>query len=187
MCLSGLVVAGGGGPPGPLTRDAALRSLAGVTVTEAPTGNFEIDSARWMTGVCCTHAVQVQVGTQHERVLLSLGASGNSATVNDLLAYVETVTPTASQRQALVAVARGVLTACAPDLAQQAQAVWDGLARHTWAGALGWQDRRLKTVRVGWSGREGLRVVDREVTGISVRWPGDSGRCVFEAVPFPGG
>lgn len=178
--LSGVALAGGGGPPGPLTRDAALRGLPGVTVTEGLDTTLGAE-------VAYTHAVRVQVGTRAERVLFSSGAVKNSSTVNSLIAYVETATPTASQRQALVAVARGVLTACAPDLAPQAQSVWAGLARHNWAGALGWQDRQLKAVRVGWSGREGLNVAGREVAGLSVEWPGGSGRCVFEAVPFPGG
>ncbi|MBB5235853.1 hypothetical protein [Deinococcus budaensis] len=139
--LSGVAPAGGGGPPGPLTRDAALRGLPGVTVTEAPSGDFEEDSARWMTGVGYTYAVQVRVGERAERVLLSPGAIRNSAMVNDLLACVETTQPTAAQRQALVTVARGFLTACAPTLAAQAQSVWGGLTSHHGAGALGWQDR----------------------------------------------
>lgn len=181
--LGGLALAGG--PPGPLTREAALRGLPGVTVTEAPTGDFKADSARWMTGVGYTHAVRVQVGSRAERVLLSLGAREDSSTVNSLLAHVETAAPTAAQRQALVTVARGFLTACAPDLAGQAQSVWAGLARSNWAGALGWQDRQLGPVRVGWSGREGLKVAGREVAGLGVEWPGSSGRCVFEAPPVP--
>lgn len=185
LCLSGIALAGGGGPPGPLTREAALRSLPGITVTEAPTGEFEKDSARWMAGAAYTYAVRVKIGTRTERVLLSPTAAENSSTVNSLLAYVETTQATATQREALITVARGFLSACAPDFAHQAQSVWPGLARHNWAGALGWQDRPLGRGRVGWSGREGLNVAGREVTGLRVEWPGSSGRCVFEGVPSP--
>ncbi|GMA15654.1 hypothetical protein E5F05_20925 [Deinococcus metallilatus] len=179
LCLSGLALAGGGGPPAPLTRDAALRRLPGVTVTEAPTGNFEVDSARWMSGVGYAYAAQVRVGTKAERVLLSPVAIDNSSTVNSLRAYVETTSPTASQRQALVHVARSFLQGCAPEQAAQAQSIWPGLARHDWTAALGWQERQLGSVRVGWSRREGLNVAGHEAAGLSVDWPRSSGRCVF--------
>ncbi|MFK7601834.1 hypothetical protein ACI3L1_06435 [Deinococcus sp. SM5_A1] len=126
-----------------------------------------------------SYDVQVSVGGERVRVLLTPGASENSLTVNNLRAYIDSPFATSSQRQALVRVARGFLQTCAPPLAAQAQPVWAGLARHNWAGVLGWQDRLLGSVRVGWSGREGMSVGERNVTGISVTWPRSSGRCVF--------
>jgi len=162
-----------------LSRDAALRGLPGVTVTEEPTGDFETDSARWMTGVGYTHALRVPVGRTFQRVLVSATASENSSTVNGLLVYVETLTASTAQRQAMVAVARGFLEACVPGLTPQARSIWAGLSGHEWQGVPGWQDRQLGQVRVGWSGRDGLNVADQEVTGMSLEWPGDMGRCVF--------
>lgn len=179
LTLCARALAGGSEPPVQITSDSVLQGLTGVTVTEAPTGNFEVDSARWRSGVGYTYAVQVRVGTQRVRVLLSPGAIEDSSTVNTLRAYVDTPSAAAAQRQALVRLARGFLQACAPHLSGQAQSVWAGLTRYNWAGALGWQDRLLGSVRVGWSGREGMSVGDRNVTGIAVTWSRSSGRCVF--------
>lgn len=172
-------LAGGSGPPAQITSGSVLHGLSGVTVTEAPTGNSEVDSARWRADANYTYAVQVRVETERVRVLLTPGAAENSATINIVTAYVDAPTASASQRQALIAVSRGFLEGCAPQLLPQAQSIWAGLARYDWAGVLGWQDRLLGSVRVGWSGREGLNVGKRDVTGISVNWPSGSGRCTF--------
>jgi hypothetical protein len=151
-----------------LTPDRVLRGLPGVTVTQGPT-----------SGRNYSFAVYRRVGTSPLRVLITPGAAGNSATINTVLVYVEAPSATASQRQALVEVARGFFQACAPQVAVQAAPLWTDPTRTGWAAARGWQTRVLGSVRVGWSGPEGLTVAGTEATGLSVEWPGNSGRCVL--------
>ncbi len=168
VCLSGPALAGSGGPPVALTPERVLRDLPGVTVTQGPT-----------SGRNHSFAVSRRVGPTPVRVLVTPGAAGNSSTINTVLVYVEAPSATASQRQALVEVARGFFRACAPQMAVQAAPLWTEPTRTGWAAARGWQTRVLGGVRVGWSGPEGLTVAGTEASGLSVEWPGDLGRCVL--------
>jgi hypothetical protein len=112
-------------------------------------------------------------------VFLTLGALESSSTPNLVRVWVSSPHATPQQQRALVAVVKHVLNRChGPSTPQQSRAL-QRVAQQNWWLDLGQQEQQVGSLKINWSGREGLNVGGYEVSGIYVEWPKNQGLCTW--------
>ena len=174
-----------------ITSRAALGAIAGVRVLESPPylGKTVLTQAevkalgQHFNRHNANYTVSLKVRGVQEQVFVTPGGIDNSATVNSLNVYVNAVTASTAQREALVRVATGFLGVCSPGASQRlSDSFWQARLRQPWEKDLGWKEKTLGQVKVGWSGREGLSFQGPKGpyrASLTLEWPKDSGRCIF--------
>lgn len=184
--IQGIAVAGGtdGGAAqrsGLVTAQQALSTLTGIKIIEQP----PMPTADWqkymeyMQSHNYTYAVTVKVGGEWVRVMVTPSSNGSSDRVNTIMAFVESKVASAGQREALVRVALGFLNVCLPSEAQPLTEFWRELIQQEWNRDLGWQTKSLGSLKIGWSGENGMNVGNHDVAGLDLRWSPNTGRCSF--------
>ncbi|AIZ46280.1 hypothetical protein QR90_16350 [Deinococcus radiopugnans] len=159
--------AGGAEPAQPLTRLKALKQIPGVNDVHEFAPPFSKGA---------THQIQIWVGSSTTEILGSLGTTDFGGQINSVLLWVDEPLTTAVQKQALAAVARGVLARCQIGVSG-AQLRWvSAIAARPWM-QLTFQEKLLGQLHIGWGEGEALKVGSRYGSGLSLLWPGNLSRC----------
>ncbi|CAM3357065.1 hypothetical protein DESA109040_09200 [Deinococcus saxicola] len=99
-------LADGAEPLKPLTRTEVLKRIPDVRNVREYMPPFSLSA---------THRLRMHVGFSTTEVLGSLGAGDGAGRVNSVLLWIDTPQATTLQKQAVTAVARGVLARCMID------------------------------------------------------------------------
>jgi hypothetical protein len=123
-----------------------------------------------------THQIRLRVGTSTTEILGSLGMTDFGGQINSVLLWVDGPQATAVQKQALAAVARGVLARCQIGVSEAQLREVSAIAGRPWMQVV-FQEKVLGQLHIGWGQGEALKVRSRSVSGLSLRWPGNLSRC----------
>ncbi|WP_156953207.1 hypothetical protein [Deinococcus frigens] len=124
-----------------------------------------------------THWLRIRVGSSTTEVLGSLGAGNGAGRVNSVLLWIDTPQATTLQKQAVTAVARGVLARCMIGVSAAQLKGVSAIAARSWVVPTGFQEKPLGQLKIGWGQREALQVGPRNVSGLSLNWPRTLSRC----------
>ncbi|MBB5364796.1 hypothetical protein [Deinococcus humi] len=150
-----------------MTRTNVLRQIPGVSDVRGFAPPF-------FKGA--THQISMRVGSSTTEILGSLGITDGSRQINSLLLWIEKPQATALQKQAMAAVARGLLLRCMVGVSNAQLGGVSAIVRRPWM-IRGFQEKVLGQLHIGWGEGESLQVGPQYVSGLSLLWPGNLSRC----------
>lgn len=151
----------------------ALRQLPGVLrVTETSPAGFA-------QGRAFTHRLLVRTGQGSLTVFASLGSVGGEG-VDNATFWLESLEASGPEQQVLTQLGRRVLADCFLDVTPAQLNDIRVLEDRSWLNTPHWNERVSGAVTFGWgSGPDALTIAGREVSGLSLHWPGQRSRCTF--------
>lgn len=159
----------------------ATKAINQIKVLEAIKQSFKFSRIQKCQGLKCYSSYSVL--TVHngvpKKISLTPAAAINGVRINSVRLHFDHDQATIAEQKKLIQIALSILKSCWPE-SQIDQRFWNTLAAQPWEDKqTGWQDLKNGALSVGYSGYQGLTINKKNVTGLTLQWPKDKGRCTF--------